>query len=415
MPGHFSSPPYGGSPYDSTATPQTFHYSERTPSATPSPRGPLYSYPPPPQRSATRNDGRRGSTGFGENYSPRYNSQGHYATAHVSSSRAPRKHDQQWASPRSERKRRSSYSYYRASDSHGESDEDEIIEIDGITYVWPARSKFKKYNDRDRRDYDYRAGGYGTDPPRYSQTQSRPPAFIGRESYTRSPEPKQSGHRRRSSTSTPKPTPQRPATARPASSHRKTAPPPAKAAATERPVATAADALKHCIPPNFSLKNWDPSEEPITLLGSVFDANSLGKWVYDWTVYTHGGGTPISDMAGDLWLLLIQLFGKVRRAEEVYSRIRRKENKEIMDDFLESGDRLASKLRALLKLCESPMLKVNKRGDTQLPRNSGVEFVKTLFGHERELDRTERFMQSVRLWNLRYDANCEEIIRDPFA
>ena len=36
----------------------------------------------------------------------------------------------------------------------------------------------------------------------------------------------------------------------------------------------------------------EPAEEPIVLLGSVFDANSLGKWIYDWTVYHHGASSP---------------------------------------------------------------------------------------------------------------------------
>lgn len=35
------------------------------------------------------------------------------------------------------------------------------------------------------------------------------------------------------------------------------------------------------IPAGYSAKNWDPSEESIFLLGSVFDANSPGKWIYD--------------------------------------------------------------------------------------------------------------------------------------
>ncbi|KAL2044136.1 hypothetical protein ABVK25_012439 [Lepraria finkii] len=52
---------------------------------------------------------------------------------------------------------------------------------------------------------------------------------------------------------------------------------------TAKRTATAADAAKHNIPEGFSLKNWDPTEAPIKLLGSVFDANSLGKWIYDWT------------------------------------------------------------------------------------------------------------------------------------
>jgi len=55
------------------------------------------------------------------------------------------------------------------------------------------------------------------------------------------------------------------------------------------------------IPVGYSIKNWDREEVPIVLLGSVFDANSLGKWIYDWTVYRcGGGGSPMGGMAGDL-------------------------------------------------------------------------------------------------------------------
>lgn len=154
------------------------------------------------------------------------------------------------------------------------------------------------------------------------------------------------------------------------------------------------------------------------LLGSVFDANSLGKWIYDWTVYHHGPATPIADMAGELWLLLIQLAGKVKRAEECMPRIRAMENRDMVDDFIESGERLTDKLKKLLKACESPMLKAGKRGkgeSAQLGKNAGIEFVDSIFGRDRMLDSTEKFMASIRLWNLRFDANCEEILRHPTA
>ena len=151
------------------------------------------------------------------------------------------------------------------------------------------------------------------------------------------------------------------------------------------------------------------------LLGSVFDSNSLGKWIYDWTVYYHGPGTPIADMAGELWLLLIQLSGKVKRSEEVVPNVRLQENKEMLEDFIESGERLMDKLRTLLKRCEQPMLRATKRKTSELGKNSGVEFVETMFGRERELEKTERFMQSARLWNLRFDANCEDILKRPTA
>jgi hypothetical protein len=213
------------------------------------------------------------------------------------------------------------------------------------------------------------------------------------------------GHSRRNSTSLP----QRPQTARPSATvHRKPPPAPAVRQATE------ADAKRHKIPAGYSLKNWDPTEEPIMLLGSVFDANSLGKWIYDWTVYHHGAGSPIAEMAGELWLLLIQLAGKIKRAEEILPKIRSKDNREMVDEFVEAGYRITDKLRKLLKACEAPMLRSSKqRKEGQLGKGAGVEFVETLFGRDREYEKTDRFMASVRLWNLRFDTNCEEILKNP--
>ena len=299
-----------------------------------------------------------------------------------------------YAAPR-HHERRSSYSYHRA--SHGDSDEDEFeyvdFVVDGVVY--------RQYSRRPNKStFNYR--GRGTDKY-YSQTQGH---AYDRDDFEASPvyeQPQPSSRRRRQSSSTP----QRSST-RPTSSTPKKPPPVAKA--------TEADARKHRIPPGYSLKNWDPSEEPIMLLGSVFDANSLGKWIYDWTVYHHGPATPIADMAGELWLLLIQLAGKVKRAEECMGRIRTKENKEMVDDFIESGERLTDKLKKLLKSCETPMLKAGKKhgkDSAQLGKNAGTEFVDSIFGRDRQLESTEKFMSSIRLWNLRFDANCEDILRRP--
>ncbi|KAJ3547069.1 hypothetical protein NM208_g1698 [Fusarium decemcellulare] len=216
--------------------------------------------------------------------------------------------------------------------------------------------------------------------------------------------------------------------------------------------ATDADARKHNIPIGYSLRNWDPEMEPILLLGSVFDANSLGKWIYDWTVYAHGSATPIADMAGELWLLLIQLSGKVKRSEEVVEKVRSKESRDTVEEFIEAGERLFVKLKRLIKNCERPMLEsatkkkrkekndsisegnadglkekgtevslgaekdepqsssgepketatANVRGERtdakktnqRLGKSAGVAFVETLFGRDNELGRTERFMQN---------------------
>ncbi len=204
-----------------------------------------------------------------------------------------------------------------------------------------------------------------------------------------------------------RPSESRPSTAKPT----KPAPPPREA--------TAKDAAEHRIPAGYSLKNWDPTESPVLLLGSVFDANSLGKWIYDWTVFHHGPSTPMSEVAGDLWLLLIKLACKMKRAQECLPRVRYSDNRETIKDFLAGGDRLWARFKKLLKICEDYMWKVARKegakGSVKMGKNSGCEFVDSIFGRDRELEETESLMQGIRLWNMRFDANCEEILRRPSA
>lgn len=405
-----------------------YYYEDKyaSPSPTPSPR---YYYPggQTPQRPATRAHFRGNSSGafdYGSprtpQFSPRYTSDGHYATANVSSSRSARPYGRAGYTDQrpTRRERRQSASYYRASDHYGESDEDEFIEINGVTYVLPARSRTKRYQE-----YHVNTGGYDTNYRSYTQTaaSARQPSFFDRffdrdsrgyghnsprrSGYDPVPERRPSAHKhsRRNSASVP----QRPQTARPSTAKSQKKPPPP-------PKATLEDARKHRIPENYSLKHWDPTEDPIILLGSVFDANSLGKWIFDWTAFHFDPGHPMSAVAGDLWLLLIQLAGKLKRADETCPRVRSAENREIVEDFIASGERLTDRLRKLLKMCEAAMLKsVKKTKGNQLGNEAGVELVETLFGRDRELEQTERFMASVRLWNLRFDANCEEILQNP--
>ncbi|KAI1361363.1 vegetative cell wall protein gp1 [Xylaria arbuscula] len=427
---HYGSP-YAGTPH--RGGDPYYNYDVNSPSPTPSPHHYPFYPAKTPQRSATRNHVRGASTGFGDfvprpttAFSPRYKSTGEYATgpspqvssrkrsfSHKGSKHHPPPVDYEFVTYEpTRRERRKSFSFYRA--SYGDSDEDEVIETgNGQYFVIGARWK----GSRHKNHYDYytERPEYGTDS-RY-HPQAIPTFAFEKEKaeYTRYEEPPlrsatrvgHHAHSRRPSAG-PIPNIQRPATARP------TAAVPKKTVTAPPPRATEADAKKHRIPTGYSLKNWDPTEEPIMLLGSVFDANSLGKWIYDWTVYHHGPATPISDMAGEMWLLLIQLSGKIKRSEEIVPQVRTQENREMIEDFIASGERLTDKLRSLLKRCEAPMLKASKKREAaQLGKNSGIEFVETLFGRERELEKTERFMQSVRLWNLRFDANCEDILKRP--
>jgi hypothetical protein len=48
-------------------------------------------------------------------------------------------------------------------------------------------------------------------------------------------------------------------------------------------------------------------------------------------------------------------------------------------------------------------------------KNSGREFVDSIFGRDRELEKTEKLMTGMRLWSMRFDANCDDILRHPSA
>lgn len=208
--------------------------------------------------------------------------------------------------------------------------------------------------------------------------------------------------------------------ARRQSTSTRTPPKPKPTASSKSPrKATEDDAVRAGISPGYSIKNWDPTEAPIVLLGSVFDANSLGKWIYDWTVFHHGAATPMADVAGELWLLLIKLAGKLKRAKECLRRIQHPDAREIVRDFLESGERLTARFKKVLKACELYMWKAAKResgrASVSMGRNAGCEFVESIFGRDRELESIEKLMNSIRLWSMRFDANCEDILRRPTA
>ena len=206
-------------------------------------------------------------------------------------------------------------------------------------------------------------------------------------------------HRRKSSTTSPK-------SKEPSTPKSSTPKPHAKA--------TAKDLERWRIPDGYSTKNWDPTETPILLVGSVFDANSLGKWIYDWTVLHFHAGTPISEMAGEFWLLLIRLAARIKRAKNGKERVRDDDEYELVSEFLLSGRRLWKGLEELVGECEGYMWKQVKKGgkkSEELKKDAGVEFVEAMFGRDRELQRTELLMQKIRTWTHRFDANVDEVLK----
>lgn len=193
-------------------------------------------------------------------------------------------------------------------------------------------------------------------------------------------------------------------------------PRPATKEAPIDPAVLAKEAAKHNIPADYSLKNWDPRERPIILLGSVFDANSLGEWIFNWTKFHHGRNHNATKTAAAMWEILIDFAARLKRAKEFSPLIKNADRKEIVDDFMDSGERLWQKLKGLLKSCEEYMWRgvKNSKGDNvQMGKRSGGEFVDAMFNGEKEWEKTETLLKGMYTWNRRFDVNCEDILRRP--
>ncbi|KAK7905280.1 hypothetical protein LTR80_012315, partial [Exophiala xenobiotica] len=120
----------------------------------------------------------------------------------------------------------------------------------------------------------------------------------------------------------------------------------------------------------------------------------------------------MADMAGDLWLLLIKLAGKMKLAQECVDRIRNLDKRDTVEDFILSGHRMWNKFKNLIKDCEYPMLRVIKRnGAGKMGKEGAIAFLDTIFGRDRHLETTEHIMNWIRHWTTDFDLNCEETIK----
>ena len=167
------------------------------------------------------------------------------------------------------------------------------------------------------------------------------------------------------------------------------------------------------IPEGYSLKSWEAGERPVFVLGSVFDANSAGKWMFDWTVYRYGGDSPMADMAGDMWTTLIRLASRSKRCRRRgYPGFNRRDQITVCD-FARSAHRLWAKLEGLLGECERYMMitaQKGRKGEVLMGTRAGVEFVETMFGRDRQLENTQQWMASARMWNVRFAENCADLV-----
>lgn len=183
--------------------------------------------------------------------------------------------------------------------------------------------------------------------------------------------------------------------------------------------ATRQDAEQHGIPDWYTLDHWDPDEEPINLLGTIFDYNSLGKYIFDLTRDRHGRTNPMKEIAGELWDLLIQFYGNIKKSEqfvknnETTTDLGLDETLELLKEFIEDGKIPKEKLDGLLRRCEDLVLRTHSGNSGRLGRKACPTLVDALFGRDQLLEETENLMQSMRNWIHDWDAECAEVIDPP--
>lgn len=100
------------------------------------------------------------------------------------------------------------------------------------------------------------------------------------------------------------------------------------------------------------------------------------------------------------------------------NRIRLEKSRELVEDFLDSGERLWVRFKNLRKRCGDYMWEAAKKanGDKEpmsMGKDSSCHFVEFTFGREHELDKTEKLKAAIHLRSMRFDANCDSILRNP--
>ena len=156
-------------------------------------------------------------------------------------------------------------------------------------------------------------------------------------------------------------------------------------------------ALTWGIPVDYCWRDWTPGQRPISFMASVFDGNSLGKYIFDWTVCFHGGGTPMADLAGEFWILLISLTERLRMKvwRGVSTGLDLKETRRLAT-VIGDGEFLWMLLLGLVRDCEPFVFEQVERGGDSV--RVGRAFLESLLGRDCYLARTEGLMHQIRVW-----------------
>ena len=169
-------------------------------------------------------------------------------------------------------------------------------------------------------------------------------------------------------------------------------------------------AIRARIPAGYSFENWTPGEQPLFLMGSVFDPDSIGKWIFDFAAYVHGPDSPIADVAADLWLLFIKLAGRSETLKKRIEQYRSRQGHDGLQRMTRNVHKLWRKIQYLIKDCEEGMwdhVREDRDGISWLDQPAGIAFTRSLLHRGHHLERTEKLMTEIRVWIMICDSGLE--------
>ena len=149
------------------------------------------------------------------------------------------------------------------------------------------------------------------------------------------------------------------------------------------------------------------------LLGSVYDPFSIGQWIYDWTVSQFNAASPIADIAGDIWMTFLKLASRCVQAEVGLRTLQSRGDRNVLKEFLGSADEVWDSYEEILRVCQVAMMRTVRRegGKQVIDEEAGREFVETMFGRDRELERTEAMRAALHHWVDEFEDVCEPVLR----
>lgn len=162
-------------------------------------------------------------------------------------------------------------------------------------------------------------------------------------------------------------------------------------------------------------KQWGFGDSHFVLFGTYtfFNIESLGKWIYDWTVWEYGKASVEATKAYSLMTYLVQSSKTTQRALESMRWTGDMHERKIFKKFLDSGSDLWAQVKRLFRTCETyatDALREEKR-----LVNYGKLFVLALFDKFIQLERTQRLLGDMRVWLNNFDSTGGVSLSNPIV